>query len=285
VQNTTDHLRTLARHLAHSYRTFTQPRAILLVGSAATGDADAYSDLDLILYYDELPQQQALTAARQQLGAERFRISGQDEDGYGERFYLSGVECQVAHLTVRRVEEGIAKLVVDLDLSDVRLKVMSGLFEGVAIHGEELIERWRTQARYGDELQREMIRKHWRFFPWWYFQERLTTRDATAWRHDVLVQSTYNIVGVLAALNRLFFSTLEFKRMSKFTSRLTIAPPNLGDRLEALFSSDERTSTAELEQLVRETKALIADRFPDLDLSIEWGGIPTPPGSREPPWA
>ena len=101
----------------------------------------------------------------------------------------------------------------------------------------------------------------------------------------MLVQSAYSIVGVLAALNRVYFSTVEFKRAGKFLAQLDVSPPDLPDRLELLFAGDERASTDELERLVAETQALVAERFPDLDLAIEWGGRPTPPGERESPWA
>jgi hypothetical protein len=94
----------------------------------------------------------------------------------------------------------------------------------------------------------------------------------------------YGIVGVLAALNRLYFSTFEFKRASRFISRLEVAPVDLASRLNTLFDSDERRSTAELERLVAETQALVAERFPDLDLGLQWGGKATPPGEREAPW-
>jgi hypothetical protein len=109
---------------------FADPRAILLVGSAATGDADEYSDIDLVLYYKKVPSDECLTAARVQLCAEGSRISSRDDASIGERYYLDGVECQVAHVTVRRVEEGIKKLVVDLDhLSGVRLSLSADLEE------------------------------------------------------------------------------------------------------------------------------------------------------------
>jgi hypothetical protein len=135
------------------------------------------------------------------------------------------------------------------------------------------------------KLQRAVIEKRWTFFPWWFFQERLGARDATVWRHDVLVQSAYSIVAVLAALNRVYFSTFEFKRAHTFLSRLEVAPPNLAARLEALFESDAGAATAELERLVAETGALVSARFPDLDLGLEWGVHQTPPGSRESPWS
>jgi hypothetical protein len=90
-------------------------------------------------------------------------------------------------------------------------------------------------------------------------------------------------VGVLAALNRTYFSTFEFQRAARFVDGLQVALSNLAARLEALFESDEPTATAELEQLVSETAALVEERFPDINLALEWGGNPTPPGSRELP--
>jgi predicted nucleotidyltransferase len=284
-------LRAFAKRVADSYIAHAQPSAILLVGSAATGDADEYSDLDLIVYHQQVPADEAVAETARELGAEAYRgtawsdESGEaDERGYSERYSLHSVECQVGHISVGAFEREITRLVVDHELQEELLKIMSGLFDGVPLVGEDLIERWRRQAAYSEDLQRTTIEKRWTFFPWWYFEERLRARDATAWRHDVLVQSTYAIVGVLAALNRLYFSTFEFKRASKFISRLEIAPADLAARLKALFESDERRSTAELERLVAETQALVAERFPDIDLALQWGGRPTPPGERESPW-
>jgi hypothetical protein len=287
----TTHLRALARRVVDSYLARGEPRAALLVGSAATGDADAYSDLDLIVYFDRVPSPEVVAETPRELGATWYRSkawsdgSGEpDEHGYGERYEVGGIECQVGLASVGAVERLIARVVVDLDLTEERLKIMSGLHEGLALHGENLIEQWRERSAYTDELRRATIEKRWKFFPWWYFQERLRTRDATAWRHEVLAQSVYGIVGVLAALNGIYFSSFEFKRASRFVSRFEVAPPDLAARLEALFSSDERAAIEELERLVAETRALVAERVPDLDLPLEWGEEPTPPGARESPW-
>jgi predicted nucleotidyltransferase len=48
----------------------THPRAILLVGSVATGIADCYSDLDMLLYYDQVPPGDAMAEAARALRAE-----------------------------------------------------------------------------------------------------------------------------------------------------------------------------------------------------------------------
>lgn len=232
-----------------------------------------------------------MSKAQREIGSERYRCTpwsdgsgAPDEQSYSERFFLNGIECQVGHESVGAFEREIRRLVVDLELSEELLKIMSGLFEGLPLAGKELVEQWRQQAVMTDELQRALIEKRWRFFPWWYFQDRLRARDTTVWRYDVLVRSAYNIVGVLAALNRLYFSTFEFKREHRFLSQFQVAPPNLTARLSALFEDDEPASTAELERLVSEVGGLVATRFPDFKLGLEWGEHQTPPGSREQAW-
>lgn len=280
----TTHIRTLARRLADSYLRHSAAEAILLVGSAATGCADQYSDLDLLVYHAERPAETALARARREIGAEGFQgTPWPDEGGFSERYSIGGLDCQIGHAAIPAWEREIAR-VLGLELDAALLKEMSGLFEGLPLHGEDLIERWRREAAYTAPLQRAMIEKHWSFFPWWYFEERLRARDATVWRYDVLVQSAYNIVGIVAALNAVYFCTFEFKRATAFLSRLALAPPDLATRLDALFEPAEPAATAELERLVGDTRALVSEHLPEVDVSLEWGGRPTPPGSRELPW-
>jgi hypothetical protein len=278
----TKEIRRLARRVAAVYRRHTEPRAILLVGTGATGGADRFSDLEMLLYYDDVPREDTLAAARRELQGKNLKGTLSDE-GYSERYDVGGIHCQLGHAIIGPWEREIARVVDDLELDAALVKELSGLFEGLPLHGDELVGQWRERAAYTERLQRAMIEKHWNFFPWWYYQEKLGLRDATIWRHDVLVQSAYNIAGVLAALNRVYFSTFEFKRVHRFVQLLPISPPNLYERLEALFQTNAEESTAELERLIADTQTLVAQHFRDLDLSITWGDKPRPPGSRESP--
>jgi hypothetical protein len=54
-------------------------------------------------------------------------------------------------------------------------------------------------------------------------------------------------------------------------ARLEIAPPDLSDRIELLFLTDVGASAAEFERLVQDAHDLVADRLPDLELTIAWG--------------
>jgi Nucleotidyltransferase domain len=150
--DTTPFLRALARRLADSYGAHAQPSAILLVGSVATGGADAYSDLDMLLYYAQVPPDAKMAKTPREVGAERYQgtpwsdESGEsDERGYSERYSVDDIECQIGHMSVGSFDREIRRVVVDLEVNEELLKIMSGLFEGLPLFGNELIERWRRK--------------------------------------------------------------------------------------------------------------------------------------------
>ena len=100
------HLRHLAAQIAAAYVSRIAPRAVLLTRSAAQGTSDWYSDLDLILYHDGMPSEDAFRAVRESVGVERFTALGPwTESEYGEDYFVGGVECQVGHTTVTRWRE------------------------------------------------------------------------------------------------------------------------------------------------------------------------------------
>jgi predicted nucleotidyltransferase len=64
MHGATEHLRGLAARIVDAALERVPLRAALLVGSAGRGDADFYSDLDLMLYVDKLPPEETLEESR-----------------------------------------------------------------------------------------------------------------------------------------------------------------------------------------------------------------------------
>src|SRR5690348_4710933 len=70
------YLVALAERISAAYVLNTRPRAILLTGSAATGESDYYSDVDLIVYHDDLPSDPDLAKARAAIGVDEVLFVG-----------------------------------------------------------------------------------------------------------------------------------------------------------------------------------------------------------------
>jgi hypothetical protein len=276
------YLMSLARDVADVYTTRTGAIAIMVAGSIAERLCDQYSDLDLIAYYDELPAETVIAAARDALGAGTTRpIGGSREEGsYAETFDLRGVDCQLGYATVAAWERDIDSVLVGLDVDSPIQKALAGTLSGVALHGDDLVQGWKTRlADYPDALAHAMVVRHLRFFPLWGLEGRLEARDATIWRFQALTEAAFNLLGVLAGLNRLYFTSFQFKRMRAFVDQMGVAPVNLASRIERLFAPGDSAAALELERLVTETVDLVEREMPDVDTSRVRARL----GWRQPP--
>jgi predicted nucleotidyltransferase len=251
-------LRALADRLFAVFARHTAPDAALLAGSVAKGEADALSDIDLLIYHAELPSDAAVAAAREELGAADLQvIAPRTEAGLLDQFTVDGVTCQVGQIAISDVEHDIRRVVVDLEPDAFTMKALGGLHDGLPLAGQELIAAWRAEAAYTDELQRTIVARHWKIFPLWKLSAQVAARDAELWRHQILVDAAYDLLAVLAAANRVWFSSFQFKRTRRLTGRLEAAPAGLADRLEALFTLPPEESARELERLTDETRVIL----------------------------
>lgn len=121
---------------------------------------------------------------------------------------------------------------------------------------------------YPDSLARSMVKHHLQFFPIWRVVPRLARRDAELWMRQILIESSFNILGVLAGLNRQYFTAFQFKRTASFIRSLPIAPPALATRLDSLWSTNFPNAALALRELVSETAELVAEHMPYVDLTI-----------------
>jgi hypothetical protein len=275
----TERVRSLARRVLDAALELGPLRAALLAGSGARGDADFYSDVDLLLYVDELPPDDRLDLLRERVGGTRPVPIAPPHLG---QFEVEGIAVQVGYQTVARMNDDLEQALVRLEevIGSPNQKMLSGLLEGLALHGEEVIASWRAQAAaYPDEFRRVSIEHHWRFFPLWYYGDAMDRRDSELWRLDMLLEGAFNLLGVLAALNRVYYARFELKRLRKLVAKFELSPPELADRLEALFRLPAREAADAFGQLVVETRDLVAREMPDLELPLR-----RPPGARIEPW-
>jgi predicted nucleotidyltransferase len=283
MHEATEHLRALARRIVDEALKRVPLRAALLAGSAARGDADFYSDIDLLLYVDEVPPEELLTEIREAVGGTNAVRKGEPTDYFcGEEFDLKGVHTEVSFIALAWSESRLAELLDRIeDFDSPFQKVLSGILDGLPLYGEEFLERRRARVRnYPEPLRRAMIERHWNFFPLWYYGEAMAARDAELWRLDMLLEAAFNLLAVLAGLNRLYFTRFELKQMRALIAKMKLAPPRLADRLESLFRLESEAAAEELGRLVQETHALVAAELPDLELPLRFA-----PGDRQQRWS
>jgi hypothetical protein len=124
-------------------------------------------------------------------------------------------------------------------------------------HGEALIEPLESEdprlsrrscARDGREAARHLSRLVRAGRPRW--------SDATLWHFQIRVETAYALLGILAGLNRLYFTTFQFKKMRRFVGQMQVKPERLAERLEDLFQQTPAIAAKSLEALTGEVLAL-----------------------------
>lgn len=263
------YLLDLSRRLARTFTTLPDVCAVVVTGSVARGECDRFSDVDMIVYYHTAPPpEKAVEQARiANTGSARLWTLGDRSTGsFAEAYDVDGVQCQIVHATVENIDNSIADVLERHDTGTPLHKVMSGLLDCIPLYGDEVITRWKQQvAVYPDALARAVVEHHLSFFPLWYLQEYLAPRDTALWTASGIVETAQNVLGVLAGLNRRYYTTFQFKRMGAFIQSLSIRPEGLYERILALLQADHPTAVALAESLVRETVALVDEHMPEVD--------------------
>jgi hypothetical protein len=265
-----DRLRALARRVADAHVVPGRPVPLALVsGSVADDIADARSDVDMSVVYDTLPPEAALRAAAFAAGGlPWFWHSGALADGgLVVAFELDGIEVQIGYSDFATLNREIDEVVVKLNPDTPLHKLAEGLLKAEPLLGAERLRALQARvAVFPPALGRAMA-QHFigRATPWRAIGQ-LVHRDAPLWCRELQVEACYKLLGALAGLNGVYFTTFQFKRMARFAAKLERAPADLGARIEALLSAEASAAFDALHALEGEVLALLTGQWPDLDL-------------------
>ncbi|HEU5297370.1 MAG TPA: hypothetical protein VFU71_21510 [Burkholderiaceae bacterium] len=263
--------RAIAQRVADAHEPLL-PGAItaMVFGSTIDGPADTRSDVDMSIVFEQLPDEAELVAACRSAGggAWNWRSGNLHEEGLAVSFHLEGIEVQVVYTDPHKLQADLDELLVEHKPDTLNHKIAEGLLKAQPLIGPEPLELWRAQvAAFPAELADAMMRHYLAEPTQWKWFGLLLHRDADLWSRQLLVEACYRLFGVLAGLNRCYFTTFQFKRVRRFAHRLAIAPSNLVERVESLLVAPLPDAFASLYALDGEVLALLAQHAPQIDLS------------------
>jgi predicted nucleotidyltransferase len=266
MQDANERLFALAERVAAVYTAGGKARASAVLGSVARRQSDAFSDIDLGIYYETMPTEEEIVAGREALAATHLmRLPGGSDDGIADIFTVDGVECQIMHCTVARIDADLSAVLDAHETEHEKHAVVGGILDALPLFGEDLVIGWqRRAAAYPDALAQAMVRDHLRFWPYQMLEKRIVPRDAPLFFHKALIDDEKTLLSALSGLNRLY-PQLEFKRLDAYVARMHIAPPRLAARLKQLLQVEPLVAVAMLRAVIEETFALVERHMPAVD--------------------
>jgi hypothetical protein len=275
-----------AQRLAPAYATLPDVSAVLLGGSASRGWADRYSDIEVGVFWKNVPTDEERMHIAEQVGGERIRADSYnpEQQVWLEEYVVDGVSIDLVHRTVETTEQLITDVLTRYDIVDYKQILLVALQDGFPFSGGEVLERWQAQIDpYPDGLMLAMLDAHLRFNPWWYV-EAFALRNDFVLVYQALTTVSQRLLYALLALNKSYYPGMKW--VSKHLARLAIVPPSFAARLQHCFDGEMRHGIQDMRLLVEETFTLASIYAP----SIDWAGrqqrlrsvrtpVDRPPGS------
>jgi hypothetical protein len=258
----------LARELAETYAKHESVRMIVLGGSPSRGLADAYSDLDVVVYWEEMDVPWLEGEPLAPKGAERKFFRKMGEEAFLESYYFGPLKADFGHSTVKAWESWVGPVLRAEDPSPPMQKAMAGFLEAVPLYGGDLVNDWQSRiAVYPDGLAPLMVRTHLRFFQRGSLTHQGLERGDILFFFDGLCMMLKNLLGVLAGLNRVYFCPSEPRWLEFELESMLLKPRDCWPRMQKVLEGPQESAEDEVNELAREVLDLVEAHMPDVDIS------------------
>lgn len=250
----------------------------LLVGSSARNLQRDFSDVDLVMYWDNIPSElQRIQIIEQATGiiTEMYDSSEDDADislqSQSDVFYLlgdkhTGIKIDVTHKTVTSAEKLIDDVVIRYETKRIKFAILHSLHHSLTLVGEDWMMA--RLAQIGDEMPMrvavKLIEDNIRFNPIWIF-DMFAGRPDPILYHRFRSKNLDQMLMVLGAVNRLYMPD-GFKHLDAFIDELTIQPDRLGHDIYQILDSDPAIAKPTILRLGDAIHDLVAHHFPDIDI-------------------
>ncbi len=254
----------LAKQICEKVKAIEGVKAIVIGGSVARGYADEYSDLELPIFWDKLPDENARKLIVKELNAEYFYPYNYEANE--DNVIANGFRIDLWHLTVDDEENAIKNVIIDLKTDFGYSNAMDTIRACIPLFGEETVYSWKKRA---EEYPKEIAIKN--------IKESLQSIDSTQAElyikrenstliYEQIANLQKNIFLILLALNKEYFPT--FKWMYKSLETFRIKPENIEQRFRDIFTYSPIEAYENTLVIILETLNIINKVYPEINTNI-----------------
>lgn len=195
--------------LAREISMFYPAEAIVLVGSPAFGLADAYSDIDVVMFWHEIPSDDE----RIQIGKTYGHLHVVDSFNYQAEFSLQDaaeviyigenkLKLDITHKSITAQTQMIEEVVVGLDTNIMKLVQIRNISSGIILKGDDLLENWRNRYQMMQPaLAEKLIASYLHFWAYQPLQKLIIERSDTLFARQLMGDSCEKIIQALCVMN------------------------------------------------------------------------------------
>ena len=250
-----------ARHLARCLLPFEGIKAIVIAGSVARDYADEYSDVEIPIFWEMLPDDATRHAIVAALNADF--LYAYDGPAREDQLLINGVQVDLWHILITHEEEILKAVLYERHFDLSSLNALDTIRTCIPLYGEEIVRIWKRRAQeYPDELAERIIQEHLTSFNIGQLFILAQRNNPTAF-YAQLSYLQQEIFLVLLALNRSYFPT--FKWLYHALGLMQVKPEAIGQRFRQAFEAPYGEAIADTKLILEETLQLVKRQFPQMD--------------------
>lgn len=254
-------------------------KSIIVGGSVSRGFADEYSDLEIPIFWDKLPDEDTRKLIVKELNAEYFYPY--NYESREDNVIINGFRIDLWHLSLEQEEEVIKSVTKDFEIDFGSSNAMDTLRSCIPIFGEELIYPWKNKAKeYPREIALKTINEALQSIDSTQVELYLRRENSTLlFEHIANLQK--NIFLMLLALNNEYFPT--FKWMYKSLGNFKIKPKDIEQRFRDVFTFQPKEAFENTLTILFETFDLINKIYPEINTNIALSKLKSARAAHEQP--
>lgn len=245
-------------------------KMIVLGGSPSKGLSDSYSDLDIVVYWDEMdmPWLESIPLKDLDCRRELFKRMGEG-DIYLESYYFENLKVDFGHVTLNVWKQLTDEVIDRLDPDPDKHGTIGGFLDAIPLHGKDLFKEWTERlGEWPEGLAENVVKRHLRFYHRGVLLHQGLERGDLVFFYDGICRMLKNLLGVLAGLNHVYYSPEEPRWVEYYLTQMSVKPIDMFARVRSIFDSDRPDATQILEALIDDVFDLVAEHMPELDASL-----------------
>ncbi|GAB7227595.1 hypothetical protein VrSk94_12770 [Vibrio rotiferianus] len=241
---------------------------VLIGGSVAKGWPDDYSDLELCLCWNEVPNKQLRESIFESWeGKNALYESDTTSTIFEDNVFCDGLQVDVWHCLTSEIETVAHSLMTD-GVSDAKLEMLWVLENGIVLKPSSWLTNFQASLKYSESAQQSVIERQLRAIcsP----DLMLFARRGDLPRYYGLVAGIQKrVLLVLYAINTRFSKGTKYAEIA--LRDLSLQPEQCWQRFEWSYSQTPEQSAEIMNGLIEELTQLALQRFPNLNLKT---GVP-----------
>lgn len=267
----------LAHALAARYARNAHVAGVLVGGSTARGQADRFSDLELMVLWSTPPSDDDRRAVVDAVGGDLHRLYPYDEAAavWEDVYFLgrdtadrakSGCLVEVSHHRVATLNARVGHVVDQAGADEALLNLMAGIADGHILAGEPVILPLQDRlARYPDALQQAVVRRYGYIDHFWRWEMYAARRNNVPEAYALFTTVVHRVVHLLLAVNRRYFGG--WKWLASMVEQCPLAPERAVERIQTIYQVPLREGAPLLAHLVDDTFDLVERHVVGVDVA------------------